>query len=77
MIDHRESSAAAAFSRPRRSRRLGAWHPDRCPVVKAWAAAGRVTLDPNVFISIAKDGTVTLMAHRSEMGQGIRTGLPS
>lgn len=44
------------------------------PVAKAWAASP-VTLSPNVFISIAKDGTVTLMAHRSEMGQGIRTGL--
>jgi isoquinoline 1-oxidoreductase subunit beta len=43
-------------------------------VGRAWAAAP-VTLSPNVFISIAKDGTVTLMAHRSEMGQGIRTGL--
>ena len=40
------------------------------------AAAGEKTLDPNVFISIAKDGTVTIFAHRSEMGQGIRTGLP-
>jgi isoquinoline 1-oxidoreductase beta subunit len=28
-----------------------------------------------VFVSIAKDGTVTLFAHRAEMGQGIRTGL--
>ena len=26
-------------------------------------------------MKIAQDGTVTLMAHRSEMGQGIRTGL--
>jgi isoquinoline 1-oxidoreductase subunit beta len=42
----------------------------------AAAATGDATLAPNVFVSIAKDGTVTIMAHRSEMGQGIRTGLP-
>lgn len=39
------------------------------------AAGGETTLAPNVFVGIAKDGTVTLFAHRSEMGQGIRTGL--
>ncbi|WP_119679388.1 xanthine dehydrogenase family protein molybdopterin-binding subunit [Indioceanicola profundi] len=31
--------------------------------------------DPNVFISIAEDGTVTLTCHRSEMGQGVRTSI--
>jgi isoquinoline 1-oxidoreductase beta subunit len=30
---------------------------------------------PSVFIRIANDGTVTVVCHRSEMGQGIRTGL--
>jgi len=42
-------------------------------VNKAWAATDK--LAPNVFVSIGKDGTVTLMVHRSEMGQGIRTSL--
>jgi isoquinoline 1-oxidoreductase beta subunit len=42
---------------------------------KIAAAAGEAGLAPNAFVSIAKDGTVTLFAHRSEMGQGIRTGL--
>src|SRR3546814_15272708 len=28
------------------------------------------------FVAIAPDGLVTIYAHRSEMGQGIRTGLP-
>ena len=42
----------------------------------AAAATGDAAFAPNVFVSIAKDGTVTIMAHRSEMGQGIRTGLP-
>lgn len=32
--------------------------------------------NPNLFISISGDGTVTLIAHRSEMGTGIRTSLP-
>jgi len=31
---------------------------------------------PNVYISIAGNGLVTLIAHRSEMGTGIRTSLP-
>ena len=32
--------------------------------------------DPLVFVTIGKDGTVTLTAHRSEMGTGSRTTLP-
>jgi len=36
---------------------------------------GLVT-DPHVFVSIDPDGTVTLVAHRSEMGTGSRTSLP-
>ena len=32
--------------------------------------------DPLVFISIDPDGTVTLIAHRSEMGTGAKTSLP-
>src|SRR5690606_28664618 len=32
--------------------------------------------DPRVFVSIASDGTVTIVCHRSEMGQGVRTGIP-
>ncbi len=32
--------------------------------------------DPRVFVSIAPDGIVTIVAHRSEMGTGVRTGLP-
>ena len=35
------------------------------------------TIDsPLVFIAIADDGTVTIAVHRSEMGQGVRTGMP-
>ena len=32
--------------------------------------------DPRAFVSIAPDGTVTIVCHRAEMGQGIRTGMP-
>ncbi|HEV7716305.1 MAG TPA: xanthine dehydrogenase family protein molybdopterin-binding subunit [Steroidobacteraceae bacterium] len=32
--------------------------------------------NPLAFIAIAEDGTVTIVCHRSEMGQGIRTGMP-
>ncbi len=32
--------------------------------------------NPHAFISIAPDGTVTIVCHRSEMGQGVRTGMP-
>ncbi len=31
---------------------------------------------PRVFVAIASDGTVTIVAHRSEMGTGVRTSLP-
>jgi len=32
--------------------------------------------DPLAFVSIDEDGTVTIVCHRSEMGQGVRTGMP-
>jgi isoquinoline 1-oxidoreductase beta subunit len=32
--------------------------------------------DPRAFVSIASDGTVAIVCHRSEMGQGVRTGMP-
>src|SRR3984957_12587343 len=32
--------------------------------------------NPLAFVSIAPDGTVTIVCHRSEMGQGVRTGMP-
>ena len=35
-----------------------------------------VVVDPKVFVSIAPDGTVTIIAHRAEMGTGVRTSLP-
>lgn len=38
------------------------------------AMEGGLKDDPRVFLSIADDGTVTLLCNRAEMGQGIRTG---
>src|ERR1700744_2340558 len=35
-----------------------------------------VVTAPRVFVSIAPDGIVTIIAHRSEMGTGVRTSLP-
>ena len=32
--------------------------------------------DPLAFVSIADDGMVTIVCHRSEMGQGVRTSMP-
>lgn len=44
------------------------------PIYLADAAADQ--FNPDFFVSIGEDGLVTLLAHRSEMGTGIRTGLP-
>lgn len=38
--------------------------------------AGPSDFSPNVFVHIAADGEVTLVCHRSEMGQGVRSSLP-
>lgn len=35
-----------------------------------------VVINPRVFVAIAPDGTVTIIAHRAEMGTGVRTSLP-
>ena len=36
----------------------------------------KAALQPNVYLAIDTDGTVYIVAHRSEMGSGNRTGLP-
>jgi isoquinoline 1-oxidoreductase beta subunit len=38
--------------------------------------ASSTTLEPSLWMAIASDGTVTIVAHRSEMGCGSRTALP-
>ncbi len=44
--------------------------------VAAMPQDGDAAFDPDLFVSIATDGTVTIVTHRSEMGTGIRTALP-
>ena len=44
------------------------------PAVPKLRAAG--TWQPGVYLGIEPDGTVKIVAHRSEMGTGCRTGLP-
>jgi isoquinoline 1-oxidoreductase beta subunit len=39
-------------------------------------AANPLVFAPNPFIQIGVDGSVTIVCHRSEMGQGIRSSLP-
>ncbi|WP_438864790.1 molybdopterin cofactor-binding domain-containing protein [Neptunicella sp.] len=42
----------------------------------AWAAQSGSSNALNLFVSINTDNSVDIICHRSEMGQGIRTGLP-
>ena len=47
------------------------------PVTSSEAAnETTVSLKPNVFVHVDSSGTVTIVCHRSEMGQGIRSSLP-
>lgn len=55
--------------------------PSEAEAAKLYAHGGLgmpngVVMDPKVFVSIDKDGTVTIVAHRSEMGTGAKTALP-
>jgi isoquinoline 1-oxidoreductase beta subunit len=40
------------------------------------AKAAATSVQPNLFVRIDNEGTVTLTCSRSEMGQGVRTGIP-
>jgi isoquinoline 1-oxidoreductase subunit beta len=53
--------------------------PTRAALAYATGAAkmpGGVVTDPHVFVAIDPNGTVTIIAHRAEMGTGTRTSLP-
>jgi isoquinoline 1-oxidoreductase beta subunit len=65
-----ESEAEKATSEP--SGAMGA-KPKTGSAAEEKSAPG---LNPNVFIHVASDGLVTIVCHRSEMGQGIRSSLP-
>jgi isoquinoline 1-oxidoreductase beta subunit len=43
----------------------------------AASGADNAAWNPSVYLGIETDGTVIVVAHRSEMGTGIRTGLPT
>ncbi len=53
-----------------------AWADDAAPKYGADSMPGGTVDDPLIFVSIAVDGTVTIVAHRAEMGTGVRTSLP-
>ena len=59
-----------AVALPRRGRAQ-----DEAPQFGRDAMPNGWTDDPNVFVSIAEDGIVTVTVHRSEMGQGVRTSI--
>jgi len=40
------------------------------------AATSATSAQPNLFVQVTADGLVTLTCSRSEMGQGVRTGMP-
>jgi len=46
------------------------------PISTGMTRADRATLHPSAFVGVDSDGTVFIVAHRSEMGTGIRTSLP-
>ena len=48
--------------------RLDAADGDQGAAAAPWA--------PHVYVRVGEDGTVTIICHRSEMGQGIRTSMP-
>ena len=52
---------------------LGACIPGCAPTPAPKLASGGFA--PNLFLAVEPDGTVRITAHRSEMGQGIRTAL--
>ena len=52
---------------------LGACVPGCAPTPAPQLASGGFA--PNLFLALEPDGTVRITAHRSEMGQGIRTAL--
>ena len=47
-----------------------------CAAETAGTFADRAAFHPNVFLGIETDGTIYIIAHRSEMGNGSRTALP-
>jgi len=55
---------------------LGVCIGSRQGLAQAVGAPERAAFQPNVYVIIDETGLVTIVAHRSEMGTGIKTGLP-
>ncbi len=56
---------------------LGVQLPSMLTIPKALAGvAGSDKFSPNVYVQIGADNIVSIVVHRSEMGQGIRTSIP-
>ena len=56
---------------------LGVQLPSMLTIPKALAGvAGTEKFAPNVYVQIGADNIVSIVVHRSEMGQGIRTSIP-
>jgi isoquinoline 1-oxidoreductase beta subunit len=51
-------------------------HPLRAANSTAPDSIDATAFHPGVFVGIHTDGTVYIIAHRSEMGNGVRTSLP-
>ncbi|MEM7253055.1 MAG: molybdopterin cofactor-binding domain-containing protein [Pseudomonadota bacterium] len=64
----KKSGAAGAFV-------LGA-HLTQGSLVSNALAQNKSAVQPNLFVGIDPDGTVTITISRVEMGQGVRTGVP-
>lgn len=47
----------------------------RLPLAGAAGSTSESALAPNAFVHVATDGAVTLTLHKSEMGQGVHSGL--
>lgn len=54
---------------------IGFWLPERRGLARAQGAP-KPPANPNAFLHVAKDGTVTVMVKHLEFGQGVTTSLP-
>jgi isoquinoline 1-oxidoreductase beta subunit len=56
---------------------LGVQFSGLLPIPKVFAQVDKSTVfEPNVYLQIDTDNIVSIVVHRSEMGQGIRTSIP-
>lgn len=53
---------------------LASW-PSRAEALEPTTETVKAAFDPSVFLHVGKDGAVTVVCHRSEMGQGVRSSL--